>query len=63
MGTKVLDGIDSEININDYMPDVHPPVFDLRSTDIETILNCINRLSSSKSCGFDGLTSEPVSMK
>ena len=58
MGSTVLDIIDSKVNIDDFPPDYHPPIFDIHETNIEkTIIDCISRLSSSKSCGFDGLTS------
>ncbi len=57
MGSRVLDDIATDVSIDDYQPDYNPPVFYINGTDDETIINCINQLSSSKSCGFYGLTS------
>ncbi len=42
MGSKVLEDIDNDISIDDYLPDFNAPVFDINGTDTETIINCIN---------------------
>ena len=55
IGDKVNEQI-RDVNIEDFLPPFSPPIFDIKDINIIDLADAINRLSSSQSCGFDGIT-------
>ena len=46
-----------DVDINHYLPDFSPPIFDITHVNQSSIAKAIDNLSSSPSSGFDGFTS------
>ena len=52
--------IDNSIDPEDYQPSFTPPIFDIRTIDTNDVAKVIDNLKSSKSCSYDGITSQLV---
>ncbi len=57
IGNAINNQLHNTENIEDFLPNFHPPIFDLHLVTEIDLIAAIDRLSSSASCSFDGITS------
>ena len=56
IGSSINNQIHNNVSISDFLPDFHPPIFDIEEVLDKDIEAAIDRLSSSASCSFDVIT-------
>ena len=57
VGSNVQSRITGNATLDEFPFAAKPPIFDLNPVSLEDIIEAINRLKSSQSCGIDGITS------
>ncbi len=56
VGQRIQAGIPMNVDINEFMPVHHPPIFDLNEVTVDEVCKVIKELKPTATCSVDGIT-------